>query len=44
MADAAYAGEFDDLVLGVRSGTVVQDRTELHMSDGSDDGESRDPA
>lgn len=44
MADTAYAGEFDSLVLRVKPATVVQDRTECHLSDGADEGETRDPA
>lgn len=32
------------LVVGVTSTPVVQDRTEIQLSDGMDDGETRDPA
>ena len=32
------------LVVGVTSTPVVQDRTEVQLSDGMDDGETRDPA
>jgi hypothetical protein len=34
----------DNLVVGVTSTPVVQDRTEIQLSDGMDDGETRDPA
>jgi hypothetical protein len=34
----------DTLVVGVSSTPVVQDRTEIQLSDGMDDGETRDPA
>lgn len=32
------------LVVGVTSTPVVQDRVEIQLSDGMDDGETRDPA
>lgn len=34
----------NDLVVSVTSTPVVQDRTEVQLSDGLDDGETRDPA
>jgi hypothetical protein len=33
----------NNLVIGVTSTPVVQDRTEIQLSDGMDDGETRDP-
>lgn len=33
-----------NLVVGVTSTPIVQDRTEVQLSDGMDDGETRDPA
>jgi len=33
----------NDLVVGVTSTPVVQDRVEVQLSDGMDDGETRDP-
>lgn len=33
----------NNLVIGVTSTPVVQDRTEVQLSDGMDDGETRDP-
>jgi hypothetical protein len=32
-----------NLVIGVTSTPVVQDRVEIQLSDGLDDGETRDP-
>jgi hypothetical protein len=34
----------ENLVLSVSSTPVVQDRTEVQLSDGADEGETRDPA
>jgi hypothetical protein len=33
----------NNLVIGVTGTPVVQDRTEVQLSDGMDDGETRDP-
>lgn len=35
--------EADDLVVSVSSLPATQDRTELQLSDGMDDGETKDP-
>ena len=35
--------EPENLVVAVSSAPVVQDRTEVQMSDGQDEGETRDP-
>ena len=50
-ADQQLGGEVNDmdetantLVVSVTSTPVVQDRTEIQLSDGMDDGETRDPA